>query len=81
MFAGFLWISVESNTKRIISDSSTLTINSKLQTQNFKLFFGAEGGTRTPTGFPTTPSRWRVCQFHHFGTCADLLKHPLRPTL
>jgi hypothetical protein len=28
---------------------------------------GAEGGTRTPTGFPTTPSRWRVCQFHHFG--------------
>jgi hypothetical protein len=30
--------------------------------------FGAEGGTRTPTGFPTTPSRWRVCQFHHFGT-------------
>ncbi len=31
-------------------------------------FIGAEGGTRTPTGFPTTPSRWRVCQFHHFGT-------------
>ena len=31
---------------------------------------GAEGGTRTPTGFPTTPSRWRVCQFHHFGTLA-----------
>ncbi len=29
---------------------------------------GAEGGTRTPTGCPTTPSRWRVCQFHHFGT-------------
>src|SRR3990172_5522586 len=23
---------------------------------------GAEGGTRTPTGFPTTPSRWRVYQ-------------------
>src|SRR4030065_2140311 len=20
--------------------------------------YGAEGGTRTPTGFPTTPSRW-----------------------
>src|SRR5436309_10076166 len=33
-----------------------------------KELFGAEGGTRTPTGFPTTPSRWRVCQFHHFGT-------------
>jgi hypothetical protein len=31
---------------------------------------GAEGGTRTPTGFPTTPSRWRVCQFHHFGICS-----------
>jgi hypothetical protein len=29
--------------------------------------FGAEGGTRTPTGLPTTPSRWRVYQFHHFG--------------
>src|SRR4030067_249381 len=24
--------------------------------------YGAEGGTRTPTGFPTTPSRWRVYQ-------------------
>src|SRR4030066_1266935 len=23
---------------------------------------GAEGWTRTPTGFPTTPSRWRVYQ-------------------
>ncbi len=34
---------------------------------------GAEGGTRTPTGFPTTPSRWRVCQFHHFGTYAGPL--------
>ena len=32
---------------------------------------GAEGGTRTPTGFPTTPSRWRVCQFHHFGTLQE----------
>src|SRR3954464_15820039 len=28
---------------------------------------GADGETRTPTGFPTTPSRWRVYQFHHVG--------------
>jgi hypothetical protein len=35
--------------------------------ENRCMEFGAEGGTRTPTGFPTTPSRWRVCQFHHFG--------------
>ena len=27
----------------------------------------AEGGTRTPTGLPATPSRWCVYQFHHFG--------------
>jgi hypothetical protein len=27
-----------------------------------KIVCGAEGGTRTPTGFPTTPSRWRVYQ-------------------
>src|SRR5882724_12330630 len=29
--------------------------------------FGAEGGTRTPTGCPTRPSNVRVCQFRHFG--------------
>ena len=28
---------------------------------------GAEGGTRTPTGFPIRPSNVRVYQFHHFG--------------
>src|SRR5262249_15786818 len=28
---------------------------------------GAEGGTRTPTGYPTRPSNVRVCQFRHFG--------------
>src|SRR3954451_16256991 len=28
---------------------------------------GADGETRTRTGFPTTPSRWRVYQFHHIG--------------
>jgi hypothetical protein len=36
--------------------------------------FGAEGGTRTPTSFLTTPSRWRVCQFHHFGTWRGRIK-------
>ena len=29
--------------------------------------FGADGQTRTGTGLPTTPSRWRVYQFHHIG--------------
>ena len=28
---------------------------------------GAEGGTRTPTGYPIRPSNVRVYQFHHFG--------------
>src|ERR1041385_4708230 len=32
-----------------------------------KLRRGAEGGTRTPTGFPIRPSNVRVYQFHHFG--------------
>src|SRR5438067_13612882 len=27
----------------------------------------AEGGTRTRTPCGATPSRWCVCQFHHFG--------------
>jgi hypothetical protein len=40
---------------------------------------GAEGGTRTPTGFPTTPSRWRVCQFHHFGTLQEKHLNPRSP--
>src|SRR5438046_1537060 len=35
--------------------------------------FGADGETRTHTGFPTTPSRWRVYQFHHIGNaCFEL---------
>src|SRR5213080_2527551 len=29
--------------------------------------FHAEGGTRTRTPRGATPSRWCVCQFHHFG--------------
>ncbi len=28
---------------------------------------GADGETRTHTAFATTPSRWRVYQFHHVG--------------
>lgn len=28
---------------------------------------GADGRTRTDTAFATTPSRWRVYQFHHIG--------------
>ena len=30
-------------------------------------WFGAEGGTRTPTSCLTRPSNVRVCQFRHFG--------------
>src|SRR5574341_1906052 len=30
--------------------------------------YGAEGGTRTPTGYPTRPSNVRVYQFRHFGS-------------
>jgi hypothetical protein len=26
-----------------------------------------KGGFEPPRGLPTTPSRWRVYQFHHFG--------------
>ena len=26
-----------------------------------------KGGFEPPRGWPTTPSRWRVYQFHHFG--------------
>ena len=49
--------------------SSRLTRVSKHSPQRQqRKTYGAEGGTRTPTGCPTTPSRWRVCQFHHFGT-------------
>ena len=37
---------------------------------------GAEGGTRTPTGYPTRPSNVRVCQFRHFGA-GRILPPPL----
>ena len=29
--------------------------------------FGADGRSRTGTAYATTPSRWRVYQFHHIG--------------
>src|SRR3954464_11613314 len=37
---------------------------------------GADGETRTPTGFPTTPSRWRVYQFHHVGASLRADQNP-----
>lgn len=37
-----------------------------LYTLHFQMY-GAEDRTRTDTAFATTPSRWRVYQFHHFG--------------
>ncbi len=40
---------------------------------------GADGGTRTRTGLPATPSRWCVYQFHHIGT--DLIITSLVPAL
>ena len=33
-----------------------------------------KGGFEPPRGLPTTPSRWRVYQFHHFGNRADIKK-------
>ena len=30
-----------------------------------------KGGFEPPRGSPTTPSRWRVYQFHHFGILFD----------
>ena len=32
------------------------------------LYLVPKGGLEPPRASPTTPSRWRVCQFHHFGT-------------
>jgi hypothetical protein len=37
-------------------------------------FISAEGGTRTRTPRGATPSRWCVCQFHHFGEVLFLLR-------
>ena len=34
----------------------------------FQFCTGADGETRTHTAFATTPSRWRVYQFHHVGS-------------
>jgi hypothetical protein len=35
------------------------------------LLIGAEGRTRTGTGYPTRPSNVRVYQFRHFGLFPD----------
>ena len=43
--------------------------------QGFILKFGADGRTRTGTGLPTTPSRWRVYQFHHIGDVRSLFRN------
>jgi hypothetical protein len=37
------------------------------------LSWDAEGGTRTRMPRGATPSRWCVCQFHHFGCLRNYL--------
>ena len=58
--------------------ASSWTINNKkalhFSVQGFCLN-GADGQTRTGTGCPTTPSRWRVYQFHHIGIKVLLIRH------
>jgi hypothetical protein len=34
-----------------------------------------KGGFEPPRGLPTTPSRWRVYQFHHFGSRSAIKKN------
>jgi hypothetical protein len=36
-----------------------------------------KGGFEPPRGLPTTPSRWRVYQFHHFGKMFNPSQPPL----
>ena len=36
-----------------------------------------KGGFEPPRGLPTTPSRWRVYQFHHFGKIFNPYLPPL----
>ena len=33
----------------------------------FQIYMVPKGGLEPPRGYPTAPSRQRVCQFHHFG--------------
>ena len=42
--------------------------------RTFIFRIGAEGGTRTPTGYPTRPSNVRVYQFRHFGLFRKVVK-------
>src|SRR5437763_12793697 len=37
--------------------------------ENYVQIIGADGETRTPTAYATAPSRQRVYQFHHVGSC------------
>jgi hypothetical protein len=39
----------------------------------FTIMMVPKGGFEPPRGLPTTPSRWRVYQFHHFGIRAIVL--------
>jgi hypothetical protein len=41
-------------------------------------FMVPKGGFEPPRGSPTTPSRWRVYQFHHFGI-NHIIKSPQPP--
>src|SRR5262245_41722247 len=53
-----------------VSSGSTFSVGGRVQDPRAAAGgkrFGAEGGTRTPTGCPTRPSNVRVCQFRHFG--------------
>src|SRR6267142_2361659 len=43
-------------------------------------FLYAEGGTRTRMPRGATPSRWCVCQFHHFG-CFAIHSRALKPSM
>ena len=61
-------------------DKQNRIIKKPVNTGQFRLdFIGAFDETRTHTTFVTTPSRWRVYQFHHEGAPifiqSEALKH------
>src|SRR5690554_1483525 len=61
----------DSNNRRSIEDAARdgqgLTKKNGLGLPSRLFINGARGRTRTGTAFATTPSRWRVYQFHHPG--------------
>jgi hypothetical protein len=60
---------------------SNLSHDNTLKTQGIS-YSNAEGGTRTPTGCPTTPSRWRVYQvppLRHELSASASREHPPPP--